>query len=313
MRKAGGRIQDGFTLAEILAVIAVIGVLVGVAIPVFQTQREKAREASDIAYLRQAQAAAAVYFAAHPPTSQRVSRKYYNAQTGQMVSWVSETAVKAIPLYGKGTSAKGLGLWTEEGIKYHENLDVRDCLIMAVCDRDKNICCGWVKPKYAIRADPFTFLAVNSNGTLYPTRSAAHHNSQDAPSLYVLDSDLNTFVNQTENAEEMKNLQYTLEMYYSKDMEVLNLHDVVQQNTNNDSLMALRVELFYCMRVYSLTTPQNNYFENTIFQTQLCDAEAVTLATQYSGRDVDQFKADNFVDETTGATQDVIGWDQNNS
>lgn len=49
----------GFTLAELLIVVAIIAVLVAVAIPIFNAQLEKSREAYDIATLRQAAALAA--------------------------------------------------------------------------------------------------------------------------------------------------------------------------------------------------------------------------------------------------------------
>lgn len=44
--------KKGFTMAELLIVVAIIAVLVAVAIPVFTTQLEKAREATDIANIR---------------------------------------------------------------------------------------------------------------------------------------------------------------------------------------------------------------------------------------------------------------------
>lgn len=51
--------KKGFTLAELLIVVAIIAVLVAIAIPVFTTQLEKAREATDAANLRAAYAEAA--------------------------------------------------------------------------------------------------------------------------------------------------------------------------------------------------------------------------------------------------------------
>ncbi len=48
--------KKGFTLAELLIVVAIIAVLVAVAIPVFTAQLEKAREATDLANLRAAYA-----------------------------------------------------------------------------------------------------------------------------------------------------------------------------------------------------------------------------------------------------------------
>ena len=46
----------GFTLAELLIVVAIIAVLVAIAIPVFTAQLEKARESTDAANIRAAYA-----------------------------------------------------------------------------------------------------------------------------------------------------------------------------------------------------------------------------------------------------------------
>ena len=48
--------KKGFTLAELLVVVAIIAVLVAIAIPIFTSQLEKAREATDAANLRAAYA-----------------------------------------------------------------------------------------------------------------------------------------------------------------------------------------------------------------------------------------------------------------
>lgn len=50
------RNKKGFTLAELLIVVAIIAVLVAIAIPVFTTQLEKSREATDTANVRSAYA-----------------------------------------------------------------------------------------------------------------------------------------------------------------------------------------------------------------------------------------------------------------
>jgi type IV pilus assembly protein PilA len=52
--------NKGFTLAELLIVVAIIAVLVAIAIPVFTTRLEQSRETADIANLRSAYAAAQV-------------------------------------------------------------------------------------------------------------------------------------------------------------------------------------------------------------------------------------------------------------
>lgn len=48
--------NKGFTLAELLIVVAIIAVLVAIAIPVFNSQLEKSREATDAANIRNAYA-----------------------------------------------------------------------------------------------------------------------------------------------------------------------------------------------------------------------------------------------------------------
>ena len=48
--------KKGFTMAELLIVVAIIAVLVAIAIPIFTAQLEKAREATDAANIRAAYA-----------------------------------------------------------------------------------------------------------------------------------------------------------------------------------------------------------------------------------------------------------------
>ena len=50
------RNKKGFTLAELLIVVAIIAVLVAIAIPIFTSQLEKSREATDAANIRSAYA-----------------------------------------------------------------------------------------------------------------------------------------------------------------------------------------------------------------------------------------------------------------
>ena len=49
-----GKNKKGFTLAELLIVVAIIAVLVAISIPVFTSQLETSREATDLANVRSA-------------------------------------------------------------------------------------------------------------------------------------------------------------------------------------------------------------------------------------------------------------------
>ena len=61
--------NKGFTLAELLIVVAIIAVLVAIAIPVFTSQLEKSREATDLANVRSAYAEQMTYLLTWDGTS----------------------------------------------------------------------------------------------------------------------------------------------------------------------------------------------------------------------------------------------------
>lgn len=52
--------RKGFTMAELLIVVAIVAVLVAISIPVFTTQLERSRQATDAANIRAAYAEAMV-------------------------------------------------------------------------------------------------------------------------------------------------------------------------------------------------------------------------------------------------------------
>lgn len=72
--------KKGFTLAELLIVVAIIAVLVAISIPIFNSQLEKSRKAVDLANVRSAKAAAVAEYMNTDMTESRTY--YYDAATG---------------------------------------------------------------------------------------------------------------------------------------------------------------------------------------------------------------------------------------
>lgn len=116
--------KKGFTLAELLIVVAIIGVLVGISIPIFTTQLEKSREATDIANLRAAKAAfTAMYLDGDVKDKDddgNAITYYYDADAGKIVT--SKPAG-----YGKGTGTTGSASNTQMG--YVPGTDVTNKVI----------------------------------------------------------------------------------------------------------------------------------------------------------------------------------------
>lgn len=96
------RSNQGFTLAEMLVVVAIIAILVAIPIPIFTGKMEKAREAADISNMRAAKSAAIMeYLDGNISFDGRGSAGpyYYNASEGILVEEVED----ALPAYGQGT------------------------------------------------------------------------------------------------------------------------------------------------------------------------------------------------------------------
>ena len=88
--------NKGFTLAELLIVVAIIGVLVGVSIPIFNSQLDKARIATDQANVRSAKAAALAEYMTE--NNSGAVTYYYDAAKGKVV-----TDAAGIAGYGRYT------------------------------------------------------------------------------------------------------------------------------------------------------------------------------------------------------------------
>lgn len=79
MKHRAGKQNKGFTLAELLIVVAIIGVLVAISIPIFNNQLKKARFATNLANARAAKAAV---FATYYDTNELMKCKVYDIKTG---------------------------------------------------------------------------------------------------------------------------------------------------------------------------------------------------------------------------------------
>ena len=137
------RNRRGFTLAELLIVVAIIAVLVAIAIPVFNKQIEKSREAYDIATMRQAASAAIdLYYSGvyDKASAQAVglawwpggSRANDNAAGAYDPSGKFYPSKNSVSAYGKGTSKNGgtsFVMGNETGA-YAPDQDYTDAVVM---------------------------------------------------------------------------------------------------------------------------------------------------------------------------------------
>ena len=89
-KSIGNQSERGFTLAELLIVVAIIAVLTAIAIPVFTTQLERSREATDLSNIRAAYAeVVADYLTAGATESKTATVSQIRQQTS---GWLLEDA-----------------------------------------------------------------------------------------------------------------------------------------------------------------------------------------------------------------------------
>lgn len=94
--------REGFTVAELLVTVAIIGILVAVSIPLFSWITENNKEKTDENYISAAKVAYLAAYAEEDPTDTTFQNtlQYYNPKSGGF-----ETLKKDIQAYGQGTIA----------------------------------------------------------------------------------------------------------------------------------------------------------------------------------------------------------------
>ena len=107
MRKMMNRLnkREGFTLAELLIVVAIIAVLVAIAIPVFNSQLEKSRESTDAANIRAAYAEIAAAALTDPDTAATATVNKVQKQEGWQNTGIKDVAGVAITSINSNTDS----------------------------------------------------------------------------------------------------------------------------------------------------------------------------------------------------------------
>lgn len=171
------RKQKGFTLSELMIVVAIIAVLVSISIPVFKGQLNKAKEASDIANERAAKAAALAdyYENGYSVKGQIISLNFYqyhyDASSGQVILQIpsNKEKIQAIQPYGhkytltQKDPVKMYAGWnifkqnyTNSSYSYYDigrNIDNTQCIITVFIYSNANgsvsVAEWWLNPKQA--------------------------------------------------------------------------------------------------------------------------------------------------------------------
>lgn len=95
--------KKGFTLAELLVVVAIIAVLVAISIPIFTSQLDKAKKSTDAANLRAAKGAAVTLYLSDEKTA--AAWYVYDADTGKATAYdtkaAADTAAASVTAYSK--------------------------------------------------------------------------------------------------------------------------------------------------------------------------------------------------------------------
>ena len=107
--------RKGFTLAELLIVVAIIGILVAISIPMFSGQLEKARQSTDLSNMRSAKSAAIAEYLSDGSYGEVLYN--FDAGKGTVTNEVPEGYGKSRSLVYEGTAYEPLNKYVQVRIK----------------------------------------------------------------------------------------------------------------------------------------------------------------------------------------------------
>lgn len=132
MMRSKAHRKAGFTLMEMLIVVAIIAVLVAIAVPVFINQMDKAKAAVDMQNVRSAKSVATAQYMMSTP--QKAMTYYFDAASGNVTS--DTTAAASIKGYGKSAAEV-------EGAEGIPNKNGKANILMVTVAADGSCTAGW--------------------------------------------------------------------------------------------------------------------------------------------------------------------------
>lgn len=138
MKQSVGEQRRGFTLAELLIVVAIIGILVAVSVPIFSAQTTKAKASTDMANVRSAKAAASAEYMSDPDSYTLPAVFYYDADSGTV------TTDEAVSSHYKGYGKSTVKVDNANGIP---NNDGTANIVSITVNKDGTYLAKWTDPK----------------------------------------------------------------------------------------------------------------------------------------------------------------------